>query len=767
MESTGKSATSRMQLVLAFVLSLACALPFVDKPVHQDDWAYLRVAELLADHPDDLLEQKTIYQGMETTAAQGILHGPVWIYVLRACQVVSGGDGVLLAHWLSALCLALVGLSMASLAGRLGLPPVATALLVVVSPVPLVLAGNVMTDMPMLALFCVSIALAVRGIERGSLLALVLAGVAGAFCGLTRLHGLAVLPMLLALPLAWPRWRFAEAGPGGALPRLGVRHFAGFFVGVVIVAVHHVRTFVLSEQTEAIRAAGALSELDIDRTTSALAAAAAMGGTWLAFALGWLAAPRALLAGLRRRGALVALGLGLVVGIGLAVVAEGRHSVQPVGLNLGLQRALFLLAGVGGLFALRSLWRGAGREVPGGLSRFGTWRENHGQLLFFFFWLAGFLFTAWVAVPFGSTRYALPAIPAVVLFAALATRDLVGPRGLFAALVPTALVGFGSAIADERAAEVYPELAREVAEQQEELGDIWIWGELDFRWYLEEEPALAEANNGGRPKILSRWNNRPAAGDHIFKSAICTAGSDGLSGTYKLAPKLVTRMRNAGGRTFSDDWPLRVHNPYVSAGFYGAEGGLLPFAFAGSAEEKALGENGLVPHDIVTVFRIEDANWFLTNFERALLESAAPRILAQGNIHIKSFLPYNGVELSLAERPAVFLAFPGRVTWNAVDVAADATELEVFVAEHNLAMYPGYEGPGGIARIRIAGKIAWERSIDARRVEEDRAWITASVDMTPYQGQVVDISFEVSAAGPAVGEGPPKTFFGFADPVLR
>ena len=761
---------SRAQLILAFFLSLLVAVPFLNKPVHQDDWAYLRVAELLRQAPADILQETTIYQGGIISAGEGILHGPVWINTLSFCLGM-GENGIYWAHWVSALCLALLGLSMASLAGRLGLPPLAVALLVVLSPVPLVLSGNLMTDLPMLAFFAAALALGLRGLERDSLWALIGAGLLGAIAALIRYHGVAVVPMLLAMPLAWPRARFG--GRGDVRARLQLKHFVPFALALVIFAGFLLRTLVLKGQADAARAVNALDAIEgIDRTACWLAAAAAMGGTLLGMSAGWLAAPRKLVQVFRERGGMVALGLGLVVGIAACWVAESRHAIQPVGLNLALQRTLLVLFGVGLMLALRSFWQGQQRVLPEALKGFARWRENHGEFLFLMFWLIGFLVAAWVTVPFGSTRYALPAMPAVVLYAALFAKRNLGNRALWAAVVPMGLIGLGAAVADLHAAEVYPRFAKEVAEAKSKdpsIGDLWIWGELDFRWYLEEEPGLQDANQGRKPQILPVTSNAPKPGDRVFKSAICTAGSDGLSGAYRLNPKLVQRMKSEGIRVYEDSWPIRIHNSYSAAGFYGAQGGILPFAWASSAPKEVLGLEGTVPHDRIQTYKIDDANFFLANFHLAQIETTKVKSLPSGNIHVEPFLVSHGVELGIEQKPAILVVYPGRATYPDIAVPADAQTLELFVAENDRTAY--VDGPGGIVRVRINGDIRWEATIDSRRNAEERKWFPVSIDLTAYRGQSVAIAFEVEVGpwpgAPALLPSPPLTCFGFAEPVIR
>ena len=766
--SVGSTAT-RLQLLLAFGLSLLVALPFVQKPVHQDDWAYLRVAELVREAPADVLAEVTIYQGMPISAGEGVLHGPVWIHGL-AFSLGFGEQGLLVAHVLSALCLALLGLSCASLAGRLGAPPLVSALLVTLSPVPLVLAGNLMTDLPMLAFFAASLALGARGVERGSKLALVGAGLCAALASLTRYHGMAILPMLLAFFVLWPRHRFAPAWRVGRAQLLAL---LPFLIGTLLVVAFLVRTALLKGEADSARAVGALEALaNIDREACLLAALAAVGGTVLGLTAGWFGAPRRLVAAFRSRGALGVLVGGLFVGILASVVAEARAGVLPTGVNLGLQRVLFVLAGLTLLTALRIVWRGderaMGNDVVPGLR---GWRERHGKELLLLFWLAGFLVAAWVTVPFGSTRYALPALPAATLFLALFTGRALGARALWIGLVPTALLGFGSAVADLHAAQVYPEFAKRVAERSAPGGpladaDLWIWGELDFRWYLEEEPGLAATNQGGPPRVLERSSDAPRPGDQIFKSAICTASSDGRSGTYQLSPSLVQRMKSESVEAFEDAWPVRIHNSYVAAGFYGAAGGLLPFAWAGDDSPDS---SGTVPHDRIQTWGLVDANPFFTSFDRARLETTQAVSLPGGNIRIEPFLVSHGVDLGIEMKPAVSIIFPGSATWEGVPIGTDISKLELLVAEHDRTAE--LEGPGAIVRVRINGRVATELTLDSRRDPSQRRWIPLAIDLTSFRGQSVSITFEASEGPwpgkPAESTGPPPLSVGFAQPKLH
>ena len=203
-----RPATGR-QLRLVALIAFLFGVPFLGKAVQQDDWAYLAVSKLVEEHGIfGVQEQTTHYQGGSISAARGMLHGPVWPYLMLVAHQ-TGGAVVVVGHLISVLFLVLLAVASASLAARLGAPAVPTGLLVALSPVPLVLSGGLMTDLPMTALFVSALALYVRGLQESSFPTLIAAGLVGALTELTRYHGLAILPMFAVTPLLLGRhsWR--------------------------------------------------------------------------------------------------------------------------------------------------------------------------------------------------------------------------------------------------------------------------------------------------------------------------------------------------------------------------------------------------------------------------------------------------------------------------------------------------------------------------------------------------------------------------------
>ena len=216
---------------------------------------------------------------------------------------------------------------------------------------------------------------------------------------------------------------------------------------------------------------------------------------------------------------------------------------------------------------------------------------------------------------------------------------------------------------------------------------------------------------------------------------------------------------------FDDPWPIRVHNPYVGAGFYGASGGILPFAWASAHTDATLEPGATVPHDRIQILSVSDVNPFLSTLHLARKETTDEVTASGGNIRGEPFQIAYGVE----QKNGVGMIFPGRVTWDRVPVPASVSRLELFVAEHSRVEF--MEGPGAIVRVRLNGQVAFETTIDSRRVESDRHWFPVAVDLSAFQGAEVDITFESVAAPwpdrPADATGPAPTYVGFAEPRLR
>jgi hypothetical protein len=723
---------SRASIAWAAALAFLAVLPFSDKAVHQDDWAYLRVAGLMLEHGSDVFEVTTLYQGRPISAGQGVLHGPVWMAMLALAQSF-GAAAERVAHLLSAGFLALLAGATASIAGRLGARPLLTGLTLALAPAPWVLGTSLMTDLPMLALFSASIAVALGGIARANVRLLWCAGLLGALAALTRYHGLAIVPLLAVLPLV--------VGGGGRalLPALGA---GTLFAGALTLLL------AATGRWDMLRATEELSRAVVDREACLMSTVAAIGGVGLGWAIGALTAPGAALRLLveNRRTALAA-GLGAAFGAWLAWRAPQVVDAPLEGVNRVLQPTFFVLGGAA-LGAMLGPWL-ALIELFGGRVSPGEWRARHGLQAWLALWSLGFAFAAWMTVPFGSTRYVLPALPGVFLLLGRGFAASLPPRAAWTALAATAVLGLGATVADYRAAAIYPRLARTVAEAHESggawgAGRTWIWGELGFRWYLERVAGL---------EVLPSDSSAPRPGDRILKSMVLSTASpdDGSSGRYRLHPEVVRSIESVEIREEPDAWPIRIHNSYAGAGFYGHQAGFMPWAYSD------------VLHDKLQVWRVSEEDPFHKAFERARRESQSlpdegPELPAiQGRIDLTRFSVYGEV----GERPTVGPVDPrvafqfllaGRLEWEQVAVPV-ASRLELWVGEHHRLRDEAIPGPASIVRVRVDGELLGQTRIHTRG-GEPQVWRALSVDLTPYGGREVSLTIEALPDPGASGQRP-------------
>ena len=476
---------------------------------------------------------------------------------------------------------------------------------------------------------------------------------------------------------------------------------------------------------------GALAEIqDLDRKECLLTAVCAVGGVALGWWVAMLCGLRSLLRAVLRDPLPLAMGIvGLAFGIYCGFDALASRDVDPSGINAWAQWVFLALGGIV-LFAFVAPVCDVAR-LRGGLAR---WREARGLDVLLALWFLGFFVSAWVTVPFGATRYCLPAMPALFLgLARYSARYLPGAVPWLAAPL-TAGLGLVCAFTDERAAAVYPQMAEHVAQRSAEgeawsQGQTWIWGELGFRWYLERELDLPLVPGG---------SNAPAPGDRLLKSALCTAASnDGESGTYRLHPELVKRIDSQEVHDYPDDWPVRIHNPYAGAGFYNASAGLLPFAWSTAA------------HDRLQTWQVKDENLFLANFEAAR-RTPGPPLVRPGaepypaRILVERLTP----SISIESKLSIYFVLEGELVWDGVPFGADVRRLVLDVCEPGRVHEQSEPGPGSVAEVLINGEVVASQAMDSRRVEGDRRWFPLVVDLERWRGQRVSLGLRARAQAP-------------------
>lgn len=542
--------TGRWLAPLGLVAATALLLlPFLAKPLHVDDPMYVWAAQHIRSHPFDPYGFEVNWYGTMEPMARVMKNPPLVSYYLAAASLVLGESETAL-H--AALLLPAIGvlLGVYRLARELGAQPLLASLTTLATPVFLVSASTVMSDVTMLCSYVFAIALWVQGLRQQRTLPLVAASVLVATATLTKYFGLSLLPLLVAYALVrapgqWRRWLPPLLVPLAILAGYQLWTQALYGEGLLIE--------VAAYASSARGVAGTPVWLRVMNATSFL------GGGALTVALVFLA-------GADRRD-LVRAGGALVVVLGLAWALDPyrHHPIRtPDGIALGfwLQLALFVTAGLVILGA-------AGREVMR--------RGRDPAALLLVLWLVGTLVFAAVFNWTVNARATLAAAPAgALLVARHAERFRGGRRG---ALAGALAIGIVLSLACVNADATHAQAARNAALSIESLygkrpGTIWFLGHWGFQHYMEQ--LGARPVDGAAPRMQpGDLLVQPRVNSSSFRYA---SGGEGLPVVLNLA---VERMPWLAAMEFA-----------VHAGFYSDLMGPLPFGF------------GAVPPDFYQVMEI-------------------------------------------------------------------------------------------------------------------------------------------------------------------
>lgn len=504
-------------------LVAAVALPFLDKAFHIDDPIALRLVANVRADPFDPFAGEISYHGWPESLFEVETNPPLLAYWLAPFAAAFGPSEIGL-HAAMAPFLLLLAVSALSLGRRFTASP-ALALLFVMTSAGVVVSGNVMRDVPALALATAAAALSSRGLDAGRA-GLVAAAQAVAGLALLTKYSSAVVPAVLALQACLrgrPRqaaWAALPAGMLGLWSAWSASRYGESHVLALLARPYGPGSAWRDNLVGLPVAAGSLCLL-----APALLAAA------------WRRKEKALLAAL----AAVALASGLLTHLYLG----GAEDAQL--LLWSLSGCVLLVACSGE--ALRGAWPLSSRPTPAAADS-----------IFLLAWLSAPLVFAAFFVPFQAVRHVLPALPPAVLLALRHLGRGPGPergmRGLVRLLlalqvVTTALV----AVADHDHAESYRDFARRGPERHAPAGGtLWFVGHWGWMHYAAE---------AGMRQLDAR-TPAPAPGDRVVIPWDVDKGP-----TLSLRPDLLQRLRPVDTVTFPGRVPVRVMNRSAGSGFYG------------------------------------------------------------------------------------------------------------------------------------------------------------------------------------------------------
>ncbi|MCZ6596176.1 MAG: glycosyltransferase family 39 protein [Planctomycetota bacterium] len=542
---------SRPLLILAAIFALLYA-PFLGKALHIDDYYFFEVSKMVGWNPLDTEPSDLPYMGylLEDTLPYELTHPLGVPYCIKIARAVLGeGEVGLRLAFLFFPLLAVVGMWRLQ---RAVLPnasafPLALLALFLAAPAFLVNSQTLMTDYPTLAFLLVGMAMLVAGIESGRTRTLVLGSCslsAAVLCS----YQMAMFPVLV-LFYAWIKKRLsARAVLFAALPLAAL---AVWLLSVYLL--HDLFPGLKSRVAEH----GAGISGDIGRGIAPQALLRKLG-TLLAGIGASCALPLVLRIGrLGLRPIWIAVWAALTVAAWLGIRGSA-HIFAMAGTEAHRTGALALFAVVG-IFALVIALRAHGSSI------------EPRKLLLLRLWIAGVVTYTILLMPFGATRYAMPALAPMFLLLLEPVAGELRTRLATVVIALAVLVGLVHARSDYEMADAYRVIADDVGELAPDR-DVWYIGEWGMRYYMDAAGF----------HYLFR-DAEPAVGDLVVIPTLCR---------FWMPPRetrpylyLLELWEYAPPRHGSRLLPVRLFNRDARAGFYGDWIGGLPFAFSNAPYE--------------------------------------------------------------------------------------------------------------------------------------------------------------------------------------
>jgi len=450
-------------IVIIAIVTCMCLIPFVNKAFHIDDPLFLWCAEQIQQQPMDFYGFSANWYGITAPMAEINMNPPFVSYFISAVRSFFGVSEIAL-HL--AFLIPAVGLSTGIyyLARIFGPFPHFAALFGILTPVFLVSGTNIMTDIPMLALFVWAFVFWIRGLETERITFLVLSAVLLSLSALTKYFGFSLILLLISYTLM--------------VRRKDAVRLIILLIPVAALAGYQILTQALYGSNLLTNAAsytlvvGALTSSTV--FTRFLTGLSFMGGCLIGivFYLPWLWSRRHLIYGC----------LALVLATFILTTVESAGAFLLPGISnthwyIMFQYALFVLVGLNILvFTVRDVVE-----------------HRDAKSLILFLWIFGTSYFATFINWTISGRTILPMLPAVAI---LLMRRLKEPAGKMTVsrfalpLVPAAVLTLWITWADTSLANCQRTAADVIqADYGDHPGKIWFQGHWGFQYYMQLQGA--------------------------------------------------------------------------------------------------------------------------------------------------------------------------------------------------------------------------------------------------------------------------------------
>jgi 4-amino-4-deoxy-L-arabinose transferase-like glycosyltransferase len=548
------SAMPRRDMLILLVLPALLVLPFLNKAYHVDDPLFMWTAQHLVEKPFDFYGFHTNWSHQETFIWEIMQNPPLLSYYLLPFGRIFGwGEPVMHLAMILPTLLAAVGGYL--IARRFCQRPLLAALIAILTPGFLVSATQVMSDVPMVALWLWALHLWLRGLERDHLAFSAAGAFLVAVAALTKYFGASLLPLLLVYTLLQDKHLW--------------RHLWTLLIPFVLLLAYEFYTTRMYGRGLLLDAGSyAMQYREVEDVTIY-----GKNLTVVVFTGGCLASVLFFTPWLWRTPGLILLA---VIFVGGYLFNQADSLMQPImKLNFDDFREGSYIKGqvvpTNLHFIQWALWFTAGVQVLL-ITGLDLLRNRNAQSLLLALWIGGtFIFCVFLN-HMVNARVILPlAVPVAILVVRrldmLHTTSISKSPRWFAPLIPATALCLILMAADYTLSGTARTAARELL-GREHPERVWFSGHSGFQYYME---ALGARSIDRTRDIAIKGDSYIIPSNNWFAIA--------------LSPDLVTDEIIVTYDTW--DWVCTSH-PEAYAGFYSDKAGLLPFVFAPVPDEHYL-----------------------------------------------------------------------------------------------------------------------------------------------------------------------------------
>jgi 4-amino-4-deoxy-L-arabinose transferase-like glycosyltransferase len=505
-------------------------LPFLGKAYNIDDPLFLWVARRIQVHPLDPFGFDVIWYFNPMPMWSVTKNPPLLSYLVAGWAAVAGWSEAAI-HLLTLALAVLAVLGTRRLALDLGAESRVAVWATLASPVFLVSATTVMSDVPMLAAFVWALALWVEGIERNDRRRLLASAVLAGLAALTKYFAISLVPLFVLYAL------LRRARPGRFLPPLAAT--------IVLLAAYQAATASLYGRgllLDAVSYANTARDTSTELSRRVPAGIVFVGGAVLL-------APVFVAMCLRGRRLLAAAAA--VAAVALLLPLDPALGGGPAGWGGVLAWRLFAAAACATLALVVDDLLAAPRDAAG-------WSLAA--------WVLGTIAFAAVVNWTVNGRSVLPLVPAVAIAVGrTAARCRLGPRAWAGPVAASVLVALAVAWGDAAEAGAVRRAARELMAEPAP-GATWFQGHWGFHYYMQEL--------GARPADID--GALPNPGDRVVAPVNNT-------NTFDMPEQYFERI---GTVRFTVAAPAATIDPVRGVSFYAAVRGPLPYLLGSPAPDE-------------------------------------------------------------------------------------------------------------------------------------------------------------------------------------